>query len=78
MHRTLVASSLLFLFVLVFGAEPSFGPTCLMCLHSLDLLSSLFALFFFLVFLLVWCFFYGFWLIFSFFNSCRHLEIVIP
>ena len=39
--------------VWVFGKEPSFGPTCLLCLHSLDLLCSLFVFFLFCVFLLV-------------------------
>ena len=36
--------------VLVFGKEPSFGPTCLLCLHSLYLLSFL------SVFPFFWCF----------------------
>ena len=41
---------LIYLFLcLVFGTQPSFGPTCLLCLHSLDSLSSLFELFFFCV-----------------------------
>ena len=49
----------------MFGTEPSFGPTCLLCLHSLDLLSSLFKFFFVSVFLLVWCFL---WVLVCFFS----------
>ena len=38
----------IFVFVFwVFGTQPSFGPTCLLCLHCLDLLSSFLELFFF-------------------------------
>ena len=43
----------------MFGTEPSFNPTCLLCLHYLDSLSSFFVLFLFFVFLLVWCFLMG-------------------
>ena len=59
--------------VLVFGQEPSFGPICLLCLYSLDLLSSLFVLFLFYVFLLVWCFLGSASFLW---NSLRHLGIV--
>ena len=48
-----VRYSLLFLrcsfVVWVFGEKPSFGPTCLLCLHYLDSLCSLFVLFVFCV-----------------------------
>ena len=36
----------------MFGTQPSLGPTCLLCLHFLDSLSSLFELFLFLCFCL--------------------------
>ena len=52
-------------FVWVFRAQPSFGPTCVLCLHSLDSLSSLFELFFSFLFLLVWCFL---WVLVCFFS----------
>ena len=48
---------------------PSFGRTCLLCLHSLDLLSSFFAFFLFFVFLGSGLFI---------FNSRPHAGIVIP
>ena len=52
-----VASYFSLFCVWVFGTQPSFGPTCLLCLHCLDVLSSFLEFFFFLVFLLlVWCF----------------------
>ena len=59
-----VASYFSLFCVWVFGAQPSFGPTCLLCLHCLDLLSSFLEFFFF------WCFFclsgvffVGFWFV---------------
>ena len=74
--RDSFVASYLFLLCLVFGTQPSFGPTCLLCLHSLDSLSSLFELFPFLCFCLCGFFVMGSGLFLV--NSCRHLGIVFP
>ena len=60
--------------VLMLGQEPSFGPTFLLCLHSLDWLSFLFVLFFFCCPACLLCFSMGSGLLR--FNYLRHLRIV--
>ena len=63
--------------VLVFGKELSFGPTCLLCLHSLDALSFLFVFVIFLVFRFVWVFLGSVFFLSSFWFVFLHCCVVV-